>query len=114
MRCRLCSAASSARSAQSLHLLLQTLRYCSYGSLKSPSGPIMVARHCRTVGGASWSSHVFVRNLKSTGLTQNLGGLNRDFQSNCWVNLRFWVNPVNFTFVLSFVQATPCAPAVAV
>jgi hypothetical protein len=29
---------------------------------------------------------------------------NRDSQSNCWVNLRIWVNPVNFTFTQATVR----------
>jgi hypothetical protein len=39
------------------------------------------------------------RNLKFTGLTQNLGQLQgsyRDFQSNCWVNLRILGQPCEF------------------
>jgi hypothetical protein len=39
------------------------------------------------------------RNLKFTGLTQNLGQLEgsyRDFQSNCWVNLRILGQPCEF------------------
>jgi hypothetical protein len=38
-------------------------------------------------------------NLKSSGLTQNLGQLQvsfRDFQSNCWVNLRILGQPCEF------------------
>ena len=38
-------------------------------------------------------------NLKFTGLTQNLGqlyGSYRDFQSNCWVNLRILGQPCEF------------------
>jgi hypothetical protein len=39
------------------------------------------------------------RNLRFTGLTQNLGqieGSYRDFQSNCWVNLRILGQPCGF------------------
>jgi hypothetical protein len=41
-------------------------------------------------------------NLKFTGLTQNLGQLEgsyRDFQSNCWVNLRILSQPCEFYLI---------------
>ena len=54
----------------------------------------MFAVRIKDRAGVWWS-----RNLKSTGLTQNLGQLQGsygDFQSNCWVNLRILGQPCDF------------------
>jgi hypothetical protein len=54
-------------------------------------------------GGAAGPAGVLADgNLKFTGLTQNLGqlyGSYRDFQSNCWVNLRILGQPCEFYLV---------------
>jgi hypothetical protein len=75
----------------------QMVSPCEISSTTSCSG--MLLR--RPVSDTERRAAAHPRKVQFTGLAQTLGqhhASDRYFQSNCWENLKFWANPVNFAF----------------